>query len=696
MKHFLTGTALALALIAAAPALAHDAQPAEAASSAGTPEADLVKPPATGTETWVITSTAGTQGKVVRWAGPDGRRWARSSLLLRGFKTELDQHTTYAADGTLKAMRIRGTTPSGNAAEHFAVENGRFTYTSPVDKGEGEAKPAFFYVPYGGMLEPNLLLAEALHRAPGRTLELAPSGRATLTRLTKLDVTVAGREKTLTAWTIDGLSTEPIPVWFEGDRLFGTASFLNFLPEGWESVAPELSAAQDEALAKRAPEQLAKLAPRVDGPVIFRNVRLYDAEALAFRDNMTVYAEGGKITKIVPASRPLEIATGGKPGEVIDGTGKTLVPGLWDSHQHYGSDGTGAVLLSSGITSVRDPGNKPDESIRRKKRIDEGQLLGPRIIPVMLIDGTGPFAAQMAVTATDQASALAAVHKAKTMGFAGVKLYGSLDSKLVPVIAGEAKKLGLRVQGHVPRTMRPIEAVRAGYDEITHINFAMMQAMPDEVVNASNTLQRFYGPGRYAGDVDLGSAEMKAYIAELKERGAAVDPTLAIFEGGYLPESHEIAPMYRPFVGLLPPVVDRGLKGGSFAATPEVSREMMRKAFPKLQQLVVALYRAGVPIVAGTDGGGPELIRDLELYVEGGLTPAEALSTATIVPAREFGVEADRGSIAVGKTSDLVLVEGDPSKDIGALRHVAVVLLGDRLMMGDALRKAAGLSGMPK
>ena len=103
-----------------------------------------------------------------------------------------------------------------------------------------------------------------------------------------------------------------------------------------------------------------------------------------------------------------------------------------------------------------------------------------------------------------------------------------------------------------------------------------------------------------------------------------------------------------------------------------------------------------MPIVAGTDGGGPELIRDLELYVDGGLTPAEALATATIVPAREFGVDRERGSIAVGKTSDLVLVDGDVSRNIGALRHVDTVMLGDRLMKGSDLRAAAGLTGMPK
>jgi imidazolonepropionase-like amidohydrolase len=681
-------TAIALALVAA-PAGAHQT-PAPPAAAA--PAVELATPPATGAQVMTITSPGGSHGKVVRWRAADGTLWARESLLLRGFKTEIDEQARLASDGSIREFTIRGSTPSGDAAESFRAASGRWVYSSPVDKGDAAAKAGAHYVPYGGLFAPNILLAEALYKAPGRSLDLAPSGRATLNPLTTLEVEQGGRRKTLTAYTIDGVSFSPVPIWFDGDKVFGAVSFLNVVPEGWEAVVPRLSEAQDDALAKRAPALLAKLAAKQAGPVVFSNVRIYDAEALAFRDGMTVVAEGGKITQVAPTAA-ITLPAGLK---TIDGTGKTLVPGLWDAHQHYGDDMWGPLLLSIGVTSIRDPGNRPEESIRRRQRIDRGELLGPRIVPVMLIDGSGPLAAQMAVTANNEAEALAAVRKAKQMGFAGVKLYGSLDPKLVPVIAGEAKKLGLRVQGHIPRTMRPLEAVRAGYDEITHINMAMMQAMPDSVVNQSNGLQRFYGPGRYAGEVDLNSPEMKAYIAELKQRGTAVDPTLAIFEGGYMVDSGGTAPMYLPYAGLLPPVTERSLKGGSFAPTAEVSRDHMRRAFPKLQQLVVALYRAGIPVVAGTDGAGPELIRDLELYVDGGLTPAEALATATIIPAREFGVADDRGSIAVGKTADLVLVDGDGSKDIGALRHVETVLLGDRLMKGDELRAAVGITGMPK
>ncbi len=108
-----------------------------------------------------------------------------------------------------------------------------------------------------------------------------------------------------------------------------------------------------------------------------------------------------------------------------------LVPGLWDSHMHFGDDSTGPLLLSQGITSVRDPGNRPAELMARKKRIEAGELLGPRIVPSLLIDGPGERSAQAAVVVKTEEEAVAAVRRAKADGYFGVKLYGSLKVAFV-------------------------------------------------------------------------------------------------------------------------------------------------------------------------------------------------------------------------------------------------------------------------
>jgi imidazolonepropionase-like amidohydrolase len=127
-----------------------------------------------------------------------------------------------------------------------------------------------------------------------------------------------------------------------------------------------------------------------------------------------------------------------------------------------------------------------------------------------------------------------------------------------------------------------------------------------------------------------------------------------------------------------------------------MTRDDAVKSVHHMEEYVAKLKRAGVPIVAGTDGFGMELVRELELYVDGGMTPAEALATATIAAARNVKADKRTGSIKVGKEADLLLVDGDPEKNIGDLRHVDQVMSDGVLMDGDALREAAGFSGRPK
>ena len=674
----------------AAPAIVPSAS-SDANAATDAVAARLERPP-TNAERWSITSTGGRHGEVWRWTDAAGVRHSRESLNLRGLRTETDQQLKLASDGSVAALTVRGVDPEGSAAESFAIVKGRARYASQVDRGEIAAKPGAFYVAFGGTIDSISAEFDALMRAPGHAVDLLPGGRASMEELTTATVSDGKTSKTLTAYAVSGLYLSPVPVWADGKRFFGIVSGLNYLPAGWESVAPALGKAQEDALAKRAPalvEQIGKVPGRA---VAFMNVKLYDSEARVFRTDMTVVVDQGRIVSVGPAAT----AQVPQSARLLGGPGKTLLPGLWDSHQHYGTDGTGPLLLSMGVTSVRNPGAKPDAIIARKARIEAGQLLGPHITPMLLIDGPGPLTAQQATVVQTPAEALAAVDRAKAMGFAGIKLYGSLDPALVKTMADRAHALGLRVQGHVPRTMRPLDAVRAGYDEITHINYVMMQFMPDAVVNASNGLQRFYGPARYAADVDLKSPAATAFMDELKRRGTAVDATLAIFETGLGAPPGELSPSYLPFQGIVPPNVERGFRKGGFSELADLKRPRMKASFAKLQALVVELNRRGIPILAGTDGSGLELVRDLELYVAGGMSPGDALATATITPARAFRLDREIGSITPGKRADLLLVDGDPSVHMGDVRHSECVMQGDRLMDANELRAAAGLSGAPK
>ena len=218
--------------------------------------------------------------------------------------------------------------------------------------------------------------------------------------------------------------------------------------------------------------------------------------------------------------------------------------------------------------------------------------------------------------------------------------------------------------------------------------------VPDEVIEISNGIQRFEGPGRYAKDMDLDV--FKPLISTMAAKGIYHDPTMVAFESLYVPENGEMSPSYAAFVGTLPPTIERGFRLGGFQVPEGLTRADYRKSWARMVQLLGKMHEAGVPIVAGTDGAGIELVHELEIYLDAGFTPAEAIAAATIVPARLVGQDKTTGSIKEGKVADLVLVEGDPSKRMGDLRQTRVVMLAGKMLDADALRTAAGFSGRPK
>jgi hypothetical protein len=329
---------------------------------AQTPADQLAKPPADA-KIWTITSSEGASqhGQIAIWTDADGTHWSRFSLDLRGFVSEIDEQNRFASDGTLQSLIVRGKTPQGDAAESYVVKDGTYTYTSPVDHGTGKARPGLAYVAFGGTFDSFVFLIDAMLKSPDHSIDLLPSGRGKIEKLTTLDVTNGTEKKTLTAYAITGFGLSPQPVWMDGDQFFAFSPGV--LPKGWEKVDSQLSKAQDEALALRAPALVAAIAKKPSGPLVFQNVELYDSLARKFRKNMSVVVEDGRIAAVGSAAK-LQTPAG---AQVIDGTGKTLVPGLWDSHQHYGDDSTCPLLLAQGITSVRDPGNLPVESMARKK-----------------------------------------------------------------------------------------------------------------------------------------------------------------------------------------------------------------------------------------------------------------------------------------------------------------------------------------
>lgn len=664
------------------------------ASLGQVPTGQLMKAPENARK-FVVVSTAGPHGTSALWMSADGSESFRESILLRGMVWEQDEVVHFGPNGQPDRIVIRGVTPTGDAAETFAVNDREARWKSPVDSGGKAYDNRAHYVPYNGTISSIAVLAEKLFAAPGRKLPLLPAGEAKLETLTGLMVGEGPARQTVTAYAVDGLSLSPEPVWLDRNAKFfasvSSGAGLSIVPEGYTGDLQKLQTAQDNALASRSAAMAKRFGSLPAAPVAFRNVKLFDSEAGRFLDNQTVVVEKGKITA-VGADSSIHPPSNSR---VIDGAGKTLLPGLWDAHMHIGDDSTGPMLLSLGVTSIRDPGNSVEATISRANRIKKGDLLSPTVYPSLLIDGKGPLAAQAGIEVDSVQSAVAAVRMAKEKGFTAVKFYGSMKPEwLIPAIA-EAKKLDLHVHGHVPAGMRPADAIAAGYDEITHINMVMMQAMPDEVVKVSNGIQRFEGPGRYARNVDIAAEPLKSLIQEMADKHIASDPTLVAFESLYVPENGELTGAYQPYLGTLPPVTERSLLAGGFTVPEGLTRADYRASFRKMVALAQALHKANVPIVAGTDGMGIEIVRELELYVEAGFTPAEALQTATINPARLVKAGSTSGSIKVGKSADMVLVDGDPSQRIGDARRSVWVMSAGRLIDADELRAAVGFTGRP-
>jgi len=339
------------------------------------PAGNLATPPANARH-FVIQSRGGKHGDSWIWVAADGRRMGRESMNLRGQVFELDASGTPGADGMPSALEVRGVTPSGDAAETFTIAGGSARWKSPIDAGGAPYSAPAFYVAQGGPVALTGWFVERLLAAPDKSLTLLPGGKAHATRLTDLEVGTGAARQTITLWAITGLSTSPVPVWADArQQLFGLSFGIAWLPEAYAGEQAAIEDAQARALAAQAPTLAQSLVSRPAVPVAFTGVRLFDADAVRFLPDQTVIVDKGAIAAVGPRE-----ATAVPPGaQLIDGRGKTLIPGLWDCHMHVGDDYTGLQELSMGVTSIRDPGNDDVRTMDRRRRAAAGELLAPHV-----------------------------------------------------------------------------------------------------------------------------------------------------------------------------------------------------------------------------------------------------------------------------------------------------------------------------
>lgn len=436
-------------------------------------------------------------------------------------------------------------------------------------------------------------------------------------------------------------------------------------------------------------------APLIIHDLIIDDVTVIDATGAPAKPHQTVIIRDGKIEDIqssdMGGARKLA-------GTHVDGSGKFLIPGLWDMHVHMvfgdwfprGKEVTLPLFVANGITGVRDMGGELEVLQQWRREISAGTLIGPRIVMSgPMLDGPQPrFPSSIAVKTPEDGRK--AVDDLKRRGADFIKLQSLIPRDAVFAIADEAKKQGIAFVGHVPDAVRASEASNAGQKSFEHLIgiFEGSSPLEDEFINGTKTEKQFlstYDPKR-----------AEALFSLLAKNQTWQCPTLVWERGGNLIDETDFAHDTRARYA---PAYWKDVTWKRF--TEQIKHDFntddlaTRKAFvAKELEVVNAMHRAGIPFLAGTDTPpgvyvfpGFSLHEELQRFVAAGFTPMEALQTATLNPARFLGMEDRLGTIEKGKLADLVLLNANPLDDIRNTQKIDAVIVNGRYLSRAELDK---------
>jgi imidazolonepropionase-like amidohydrolase len=435
------------------------------------------------------------------------------------------------------------------------------------------------------------------------------------------------------------------------------------------------------------------------------HVNVIDATGSPTQPDMTVVVVGGRIAEL-GKSGAVQVPAGAK---AVEASGKYLIPGLWDMHVHevFGDwlprneKVVPPLFVANGVTGVRDMGGDLDVLKIWRAEIAAGRLLGPRmIIAGPMLDGPVPRFPSSAPVA-NAADGRRVVDDLKARGVDFIKIQSLIPRDGYFAAADEAKKLGIVFVGHVPDAVRASEASNAGQKSIEHFTgiFEGCSTIEDQLLKGPKGLGlnvKTYDPAR-----------AKTLIALMAKNQTWQVPTLVWERGQWLVDdidlSHDPLTKYAP----------RSWKDHTWPMfVRDIEKDMdtdplpVRKKFVQMElDMTLAMFRAGVPFMAGTDTAagvhifpGFSLHQELVLFQKAGLTPMQALQTATLNPAKFMGRTADLGTVEKGKLADLVLLDANPLEDIANTQKIrGVVLAGryfdraalDRMLHSVALAAAA-------
>lgn len=600
-------------------------------------------------------------------AGRDARRRLelKDDFLFTDRGTRVPLKTVLLTDSELRPLTFATDGSSSRSTElhdTLEVSGDRVQVTRDDRTTEVEAPKDFFIIDgYAPVAMQELLLRFWLQHGRPEVVPVLPAGAVRIRPAGTVLAPHGDRvNEELTGYTVGGLIWGQETLWLDRDQrliaLVSTdAEFDHFeaVREGFEADLPIFIESAAKANLAVLAELGAKARRAPAKRLAITGATLIDGRGGDPMQEATVLLEGARIV----AAGPRESVRVPRGTEVLDARGKWILPGLWDMHAHFEQVEWGPIYLASGVTTVRDCGNEFDYITTVRDALRAGRGVGPEILMAGLVDGLGPRSLG-AITADTPAEARAVVARYKAAGALQIKLYSSIKPSLVPVFVRSAHRLGMTVTGHVPTGMTATSAVLAGMDQINHISYPTMEF--------GELKERALPPADLT--LDFTSERARRLMAVFTSHGTAFDPTLALFELQYHPETVPVR-SFEPGVEKVAPQLAYGLTHGGTTGKYEASLTALYNA---MLTTVRALHAAGLPIVAGTDQAVPgySLHRELELYVAAGMTPMEAIQSATSVPARVMGLAERVGTVTAGKRADLVLLDADPLADIRATRRV--------------------------
>lgn len=514
-------------------------------------------------------------------------------------------------------------------------------------------------------------------------LKTLPRGEINISHKGQDIVQIKGENITLDRYVVEGINWGGRTIWLDEHKnlialVKANTQIREIIKKGYEEAMPtfiegnvEEQMAALSTYTKNQKITQAKITALVGGDIV-------DGIHDRTNKNQVLLIENGYITAI-GNQKDIEIPTNAK---VIDVSGKTLLPGLWDMHAHSNQVQWAPAYLAGGVTTIRDNGNEIEFATAFRDAIAHDGMLGPDILLAGMTDGPGKKGNGV-IRATTPKEAKQVVDMYLNKGYKQIKIYNSIEPEVLKILSEEAHKRGVTVTGHIPNAVGTIaEAVALGMDMFSHDRAITSLLFPEKKKTEFGGMEIDYA--------NIDQDRITRATEFLLNHNITLDPTTNLIAVRTLERGTPLETI-EPSADRIAYELWESKRFRSGRSPTGV--EVQKAKYKKYLEIIGHFFRAGVPIVAGTDNAVPVfcLYLELENYNKlASLSPFETIQTATIIPARVMGMDKQTGSLEVGKEADIAILDKNPLENISNIRTVTAVLTNGNYYNSDALWQEAG------